>query len=988
MPEIVRFAVSESFKPKQKRYSFRPDEFLFPESLDVIAEQSRQSPLLAAAYLQLMGALHPGGAFNETRNHLFERSLVELTRVSADSDFHNYFVARAYAYLDKRPAAIELLAEPTNTYEEALLEVLNGNLSELQALRNKLGLTALDFMTLRDLQLLESHYTRNTDAYSLEQFAERHPDWTPFIYRAMQDFTTWANYSAATVKLGLESLVPEQVVSLEHEITKQAVTGESPSEIDLVRLSLRHIESAEKNLASKRDRYVTAHDVLDLATSILVANHLREVDENLTKRVIPSAALKEISEFDSIFSGHPAVILLKGRALNALAAKSTGETERQNLTQAGAEALLDGFALTGQLTKDAVEVARNYRQTLESSSAENWQQSAESFNVTYSERYFEWPRGEAWYQKIPSVELHFGVTQGCIDYVWSSYYCVEAEIEQQSRISPTDMKSRDEILQKYAHRYHGNRQRVRSEVASQRQRGDQNAEIEALKTAIAAGSNDWSIYEALGNLHFRRGDYELAQRAWLSFPDFRADNTDITVSLASNADVAASYLYWIGQYELALPLLEIAAASRTGSANSMTSAERAALVQGDLELAGQWAAARVRRYNSQYGMRDLLQILHILGENEVAWNIFDQAQAARQNSQMWSGALVGHRMNSATIDDISKWLESSDARKNAFTTASGRYPLPLELAPRYLLMAGTMDRIPGDALAPAVLKAHTRQAPKVFTMSDEQPQTRPRPTYVEDPDGRYMHDSRIVSPFDTPEFEIEEVLSPRLAILAEAMTAFLQDDFGNAYERFNYFAHVYLLEEYLPYYAYAALKTNNAQHLPDALSFREKRLEKIRLAETVGSSDRGYRFDEDLTYAVLAALDNRPEDSLGYLKKALNNRPYIGDRSVYPMYQIVDLSDRFYRETGDARYRDFALKLSRRHTVVLPMYSWAYFVVAEYSPSLVERQNAAASGLALDPLSARGQRLPQKLVDEAQGILESRGAPYLSRSGSATEEGV
>jgi len=95
---------------------------------------------------------------------------------------------------------------------------------------------------------------------------------------------------------------------------------------------------------------------------------------------------------------------------------------------------------------------------------------------------------------------------------------------------------------------------------------------------------------------------------------------------------------------------------------------------------------------------------------------------------------------------------------------------------------------------------------------------------------------------------------------------------------------------------------------------------------------------------------------------------------------VVDLAELLYTRTGGERYQDFALDLARRHTVILPMYSWAYFVVARYSESGVERVSAAASGLKLDPLSYRASQLPESVVERARSFLEKYGAPYPTRS--------
>ena len=358
---------------------------------------------------------------------------------------------------------------------------------------------------------------------------------------------------------------------------------------------------------------------------------------------------------------------------------------------------------------------------------------------------------------------------------------------------------------------------------------------------------------------------------------------------------------------------------------------------------------------------------------------------------MWSGALVGHRMASATTADIAEWIQSSDTRKAAVAKMEHSHQ-SVDLAPRYLLLAGTMDRVPGPQLVKTVSEAHTRARPTYLYRED------PRRTengavivlssFVRADNEFYRHDDLVPSPRDQRHAESDQELENRFTMLADAMTAFLNEDLDQSFELFNETAYYYYLDEYLPYYAFSAAAIGRAQHIPAALSAREQKLKEIRQKEKFDSSERGYRFDEDLAYAVLAAFEDRHEAAIWYLKDALNNRPYIDDRAVYPMYQVVDLADRLYERTGEDAYREFALDLSRRHTVVLPMYSWAYFVVAKYSQSLVERINATASGLKLDPLSHRATQLPQDLIDEARNVLDTSGAPYLNRTSESAIRGA
>lgn len=987
LDDVVKFATGHSIKRTQKKAKFDPNSFQFPNSIDDLTDAAKKSPLHAAAYLQLIGMLHPRGSFNEVRNHLFERSLVELQNVSPSVPYYRYFSARAYAYLGRRPAALEVLGDPTNEHESALMEALNGNLPDLRILAEEMGTSALDYMTWKDLQEIEYRYQAPIESDTLERFTEAHPVWAPFIQRSLRDYDKWANYSSAAIKLGLEELVPTEVVSLENEVAKLVVTRDVPSELDLMRLVWRHIEAAEKEellsraSESRELSKLSAQDVLDLAKTTAVANHLREVEEDLAKRVLPKAALEEISEFDSLFSGHPAVTLLKGRAMEAMAEDSVG-SEKVSLIQRSADTLLNGYTWTGYLTADAITVVREYNKYLRASSRGDEIGLQRGYTTHYSPRYHEWPQSHDWYKSISSREVPGGVLKRCVDYMWTSFWCLRHHIDNLSKESDAPDQVRSELLAANAHRFAGDPARDRYEVKIARTSSDEYSEVRLLESKINAGITDWTMYYALGREYKRRGDYEEAQKAWLSYPGIQARNRQGSLAETEYADVTGASLFWIGQHELALPLLEIAASSRKGSGNAMSSAARVALIKGDLQGAEEWSAERVRRYRSKHGLRDFLQILHIRGQSDLAWRVFDQVQATKQDSQMWSGALVGHRMASATTADIAEWIQASKSRKTAAVTESGGYG-SIDLAPRYLLMAGAMDRAPGPELARIVSAAHTQKPRYQHHVKRDRTESGLNKTLlanVRTQNRLYEHDELIPTPQDERHIENNQEVENRFAMLADAMSAFSNEDYDESFERFNETAYYYELDEYLPYYAFSAAVVGSAKHLPSALSAREADLNEVRLKEGVGSSALGYRFDEDLTYAVLASFEGRHEEAIQYLENALNNRPFIEDRSVYPMYQIVDLADRLYERTGEEPYRKLALDLSRRHTVILPMYSWAYFVVAKYSQSSVERVSAAASGLKLDPLSHRGSLLPKKLLSEATNVLGKHGAPYLRRT--------
>lgn len=729
-------------------------------------------------------------------------------------------------------------------------------------------------------------------------------------------------------------------------------------------------------------------DILNLATTTAVANHLRRNEDDLSIRDLPEKVLARIRQYEVFFSGHPEITLQLSRALEALADNASG-AESANYSEEADVAARNGFSWTGQMTKDSINVARKFRGYFRSYLPPDKIFSPFTHpRSTEPLRYTEWPHGVDWYHVISKQEVEYGALDSCNNYTWTQFWCLKLKIEIGEKNANMTEAARAELLANNAHRFIGNPQRDAFEIAESRRIGEADVEIRELRARVEAGGADWRLYYALGRALKRRGDYQAAQKAWLSFPAFRNPGQGVSLRDDNRAHDAGSMLYWIGQHELALPLLEISAASSTGSGGSMSSGNRISLINGDLESAEQWTAARVRRYGSKYGVRDLQQILHIRGKSDLAWSVFDQAQASEQNPHMWSGALVGHRMTSATISDIQEWFEESDARRSA-QVLDPETRVFIDLAQRYLLMAGTMDRAPTPDFVDAVTARRNGSNPKYGTsvrkVEDEGDEPAFVPLqYVSIRGQMIHHDELVPTPAGGQSAKPEDMIATRYEMLAEAMTAFLNDGYEESFKLLNETAYYYYLDEYLPYYAFSAAIAGRADHLAAALEAREPDLERVRLKERMGSSELGYRFDEDLTYAVLAAFDGRHDTAMGHLSDAMNNRPYVEERTVYPYYQVVDLADRLYEHTGEEIYRDYALELSQRHTVVLPMYAWAYFVVAKHSQSKAERANAIASGLALDPLSYRGSLLPKDLVDDGREVLADHGAPYLHRTSESS----
>lgn len=970
LAEIAEFATSVPSKRRKPEFVKLHEVPQIPRSLDELMTESGKSTLHAAIYLQYLAALHPREPYNEARNRLLERSIVALGRLARTSSEYDFLLARAYAQLDRRPAALAALGEAKTSHGRALVAALNGNLDQLRAEVANIEWPLFRFLAMKDLLLIEARYDKEKTRDCLDEFLDEGSDWLAFTFRALHDEETWANFSALTTKIGLEALLPNDTPTAEASALQRAAMGLNFSEFEMSKLVLQHIDRLR---SANELHWVTAavddakpfeSDVIDIASITLITNVIRKVQVDLYRRKTPDRALRRIQEFDLIFAGHPELTLHKGLALRDLASDSKG-AEKRSLTARSDESYRNGFVWTGEITPEAAYVGRNmgrYFPTKEEYKI--WLESGKYNLRTPTYRRNEWPL------RVESHRFAYSTNEDdlkeCIEYTWTKIDCLRWLVDLISKSPDATRKGRSSVLSDYSNRFVGHPKQFSLELTGIRLYGNATDREKLFRSYIDRGTTEWDPYLLLGRLLVRRGQYDDARDHYLSYPGFDGSQYMENIGIANNAGIAASDLYWTGAYEQAIPLMEVSVAAGSGSFLYYSSLIRLALVDGNIESATQYATERARRYQSNYDIRDLMTLLHIQDQSLLAWSIFDQFLPKMKDPQLWTGALVGHRKEGATTSDIQHWLEESETRLNKYWTKS--YPRYIVgLAPRYLLVSGTLDRRPGPELAQAIRDVQTLPQPIYYSkghVSANRMRLRQDPLVP-------AHSEHAIAAEDSE-------IQTRFEFLAQGMTAFLNGDYAASFEIFNETAYYYSLSEYLPYFAFSAGILGRHSHLHAALDAREPELELIVKMETANIDKRGHRFNEDLTRAVLAAFDNKPNEAMDNLRRAINDRPYTVERSIYTFYEVVDIADRLYDTTKFRAYRDLALDLARKHTTIQPMYAWAYFVVAKFSESPSERISALASGLYLDPLSHRGSLLSDELRANAMKYLEINGPPYLS----------
>lgn len=970
--EIAEFVAGQEAAPDRRVPGETVEKLELPETVEAMTAASKASPIVAAAYLQIVGMMHPGWTENEVRNQLFERSLVELAGVEPDAPHAKYLRARALAYLDRRPAALRVLAAPETRHEQVLKEALDGNLDKLREHSKNFEVSVFDFLLWRDLLRVESAYGLYVERPLYEQFAEAYPEWAGFVGRAFDETSRYSFLPTFNIKINLDMLIDGKVPSSNAQQAQIVSDMAAASEHRAAQLVHDHVDARlEQHFHTQgtgwpATNYVSTADILELARTMAVANHERAVLHDLRIKVLPDAALERIDEFEDLYAGVPSLTFLKGEA-QELAAKEAPVRERLDISRESAKSKLDALAWTGQLDSSALSAVKRYVALVRTTPYGVSQPSPPS-----GERYpphprlGEWPRGAVWYRDFSVQAARNGAFVDCLKFTWTTVWCLDMLVrEPQHRKQNARQLEAGAYLARFDHRFGGHPQRTLLLAHLARSGVDTRDEITVLREQIESGSADWYAYRALGRLHFRQGDYRAAQETWLSFPGFARGSNYDRIARSNHADVTGSNLYWIGQHELATPLLRISANSNTGSGAEMASSQRLALINRDYKSAISWSNRRISRYGSSYAKRDLIQVLHMLGHSEDAWTVFDESLDREMEVHVWQGPLIGHRMDAASLADVVEWLEDSDDNRKTRIWSNGRQDGESRAA-RYLLQYGIMDGSPEDGLELLVRQVEGEARPKApyqYKEDEEDPfENSDLAGTVQRMGFRYKNPQKsLFDPAGEWAPDSWQEVETRYELIARSMTAFNRGDYTKAYDAFSRLARLYDPQDFVSYYAFTAAVVGRGAHLHEWLEVRDGMLGKQASEAKITDSLRGYRFDEDLTHGVLEALDGNHEAGIKYLNSALNNRPFKEDRLLFPLYQLVDVCEHLYARTGEDAYREFALELARRHTVVLPMYAWAYFVVAEYSGDEEERVEAAASGFALDSNSYRGSQLPANL---------------------------
>ena len=918
-----------------------------PHSLDDLDRTSRADPVAAASILQLLGVLHPQDFRDRARDGLFERSIVILDGMAETPEIRA-LRARAWTYLNRRPFALAQLKAGSDE-EVAMRAYLDGDLERLSAATAKIREPLPSLVATLERERTRLDYGQAADPRLTEALLERDPCWGPLAVQALALVDPWGDHSNTIVKLALDSYWPIPKYGLNAAFRAGVALQRVPTEHEVSRLAIEHLNDVAASAVPSPDGRPVVADVAQLLREYVAANVVMGLRQDTENRGLPAVALTEAAEYEPLLAGQPEFVMARGWAEFRVSVQRQ-EPEKTNLKATAYEHLRQGVIWArGQVP--ASEIVMTSRvQFFPGSGALDPSEGARTFFDS------DWPNLPGWYSRVAQFAPggRRAMLEHCVAYTLRRLNCLVALHDE---LLAMDRTAADGLLAANSKRFVGNPRRIEFLAATQRSSGNDAAASKVFTDAIEAGTNDWEPYLRVGTELASRGKPQDAAAVFLKYPAFRSQGSADGVTLSNRAYEAGSWLYWAGAYEQARPLYEFAAALRTGSEASITSASRLALLDRDLETAARLTAERAQRYASQYALRDSVMLLAALGERATAWAVFNSLESQIDKPEFWIGAYAVQRMEDAKLDAIAAW---------AFERARSTPRTQLDsLAMRHVFLSGVTDREITSELA-TTLRARD-----------------PGPEIIRDRKGMVRMGTELVfgSPFfgflTTPQLppgQSDERVDSRLTMMATALAALQHGDYERAFEVFDRASRVFPLQEFLPYYAWAAANVGMTARVDLYLRNVVEAKPKV-----VNSATRGTEpFDEFLALALLEGFRGETDAALDHLIRANAVVVHTEERAMFTRYEITEVAELLYEKTSQMRYRDFIVDMARRNSLIDPAFSWPHAFAAKYSPDEAERRLELARALYLDPSSRRAQSAAPKDREAARRILAA-GNPLLAR---------
>ena len=931
MPSVLEFLgySKQSKKSIKKEYPYL--KFLkLPDSPMQMVRSEEKSHLVQAYYFQLLGLLTPSLCSIETQREFFLRSLVQLWQVEKSSPDLNLILARAFLYLGRRPIAIRILSSVDSPEERSFKEYLNANFNDQSDHVENISSKLKKLMANIERHRLKVKYDSIERKPDIKDYLDGLPEkWQFLVAQKMLEQYDWSVQSNVYVKALLDEEFPVDGLTMESLLRSAIASGDlEQKKLGFELLFVDHlskaIQSPKTKLFSENESYgLSEYDYLLLIQAIGEANLLKSIRFFKKVQGKYEIALGLINEYIKVFQGHPAFHISKSLVLDRIYgnAKSLAERKRKDIEKRILTNGYYGLWWVGQndwaiKTKDAVEVLEYFGRQKES------KQLTSAINKYEGEKFVNHLRNE-----FPpgldnllesSFYTNFEKTSHIHDDIDQFYLIIEKMI----RYHDDAMK----VLIENEDRFKGNPFRASKSAGISILLGNQEAIENIYLTGIKENPQFWENYMNLGKRYIEKGEYQKAKALFIGFPPFVDENAGYNrVGLSNISYEAGNALYSRGAYDEARPLLKISADLKTGSFASLASQEKIFILDKDFDSAPAYSLKRAKRYNSRDAYKEYMCLLHVLGQSELAWPIFDTLIGRYSTPEIWTSALVGHRVNAADDLELSQWL----SKKLKLIKKENCFPA------RFILLT-MVDRKPEFEKTKMLEMLGEMNAS--FTPSRDTSETEKLIS------GKIDYKHGVLLKQDEMNKIGKKVKRPinKYKTVAEMYNQIKQKQYSKALDALKRLALVtnYLSpggRQLLPYLVFSACKTG------ETVIFD-------KLLNSIFYEINDY--DVTLAWAVFHGLNGRTDEALKSMRVAFNHQPQMENRLFLAWYQIVEILEWLYEESGDFRYIDQALKWAIDYQEIQPMFAWAYAFEAKYTRDPERRLRALSYASYLDRKSA------------------------------------
>ena len=918
--QIMAFLQLPGYKASSlKTYSILPYPEL-PSAPTMLFDFRTENPLHRACYFQLLGLLTPESS-EYIRNYFFIRSLVAISQVSPQSVGYNLIEARALLYLYRRPAAMKIFESPKGIEEQALLELLNGNLTELAALVPQISSSIMKLLSEIELVDLKAGYSMNLNQdYSV--VTRQYPQWE-FLLTQRMAFTVFRRLqSNLEIKNILDLDFPLEGYSVKDLKNGAMAAGETNRE--RIILELAYFDHIRQILKRDGDYYLSLklgggpdrYDYLMMLSGKGQANLLKRIRFKSSWRKKYSGALALLDVCSSIYKDHPSFLYQKIWAQYYLPARKE---------------IMFKNSIETEIYNNILKILW-YSGGLDSRS----QYLPQFFNDDFMQE-----RVKANRDRLTPRELNYVFKQDFPPRIDQKKYLYVDDVlpwvhdnfmilrnAYLNLIKEKSFAEAKKLLKKYGHRFHGNPYLAVLKAEQAVSEGNFKKAEQIYHKIIDEESSTWINYHGLGQMYIAQERYDEAGKAFLSFPFFKGEKPYGygNVTLSNYSYYAGEALFSHGAYKQAKKLFDCCISFNTGSQSDLASHIRLALMDNDFKTATFYAFKRAKRYNSSEAYGQYLTFLHLQGESDMAWALFYRLLSKNEKPDIWSSAIVGHRVTNTDFIGLSDWFH----KIAEFDKVDEKR--------RYLARYGVlslMDRKPNMKMVD-VIKSVDDLSGYII---------RKGTVNINNPMNETVGPGAIILNLEKDKkLRSNNVVKiPCYSSIARAYLLLQQKDYKNAfhvYEKrsinYDYRNEVYgkALQSYL---VWAGIKSGH----------REK---MAKFIELIRGRHKGIVKDFDLELAMAAfngGIGNH-KVAVKHLKNAFSVIPKVERRPQFPWYQLVELCEWLYEDSGNKSYKKLALMWAQKYQIMQPMFAWAYGVEAKYTTNSEDRIRALAFALYLD----------------------------------------